>query len=178
MKKTAAGFRFLSFMLMASAFSAIAETNVYLNISDEELIRRINAITNLEQSVSNNSASITATTNTALSAGPADIGFVNQTISAGFTNANFTVTDLSAYAGTNVAMVTLQFKGIAAATVSLRTAGDTNTVDDTSINSVAIAAGSTANMTCLTDASGCVEVKATGNTSMTLIAFIRRHVFE
>ncbi len=155
--------------LCASGCAVFAGTNDYISaFTGEETDRRLGVITDF----TNNARTVV------YSGGLADVGFVNVVISPAFTNANFTTNNLSAYVGTNVAMVTIQFKGIAASTVSLRTAGNTNTVDDTSINSVAIAAGSTANMTCLTDPSGCVEVKATANTSMTLIAFIRRHVFE
>ena len=163
--------KYLSFIiLLASALSATAVTNVYLNISDNELLRRIAVITNLER--------IASATNVTYSAGPADIGFVSQTISEAFTNANFTMTDLSAYVGTNVARVTLQFYAIASSTVSIRTYGDTNTVDDTSMNSVAIYQGQTADMTVNTDSAGRIDVKATANTSMRLICFLRRHVFQ
>lgn len=151
--------------------SVQAGTNDYNSTLTGPVIeQRLSAVTNIQKSVSN----LVATG----SAGLADIGFVNQTISAAFTNANFTLTDLSSYVGTNVARVTLQFYGIAATTVSLRTYGDTNTVDDTSMNSVAIAAGSTADMTVNTDSAGRIDIKATGNTKLSLIGFIRRHVFQ
>lgn len=161
-------------ILATSVISASAVTNVYLNITDAELIRRITVITNIESTV----AVLDSATNVTFSAGLADIGFVNQMISSAFTNAAYAAVDLSAYVGTNVARVTLQFKGLAASTVSIRTYGDTNTVDDTSMNSVAIASGSTADMSVNTDSSGRIDVKATANTSMTLVCFIRRHVFK
>jgi hypothetical protein len=169
--------------LCALCCTGRAGTNDYIStFTGEETDRRLGVVIDTELIVSNLNIAVAGFTNNTKTAvysgGLADVGFINAVISAAFTNANFITNNLSAYVGTNVALVTLQFKGIAASTVSLRTAGDTNTVDDTSINSVAIAAGSTANMTCLTDSAGCVEVKATGNTSMTLINFIRRHVFE
>lgn len=169
--------RILTLCLLISVLchlSSLAATNVFLDVTGTELSRRINVIPTLESDVD----FLKSTTNVTLSAGVADVFFGAQVISAAFTNANFTLTDLSAYVGTNVARVTLQFYGNAATTVSLRTYGDTNTVDDTSMNSVAIASGSTADMTVNTDSSGRVDVKATANTSMRLICFMRRHVFN
>jgi hypothetical protein len=168
--------------LILSTFAAIScfadPTNLYLNVSDAEFVRRVNVITNLEASVSNNTAVIASITNTAYSAGPADVWFGSQVISEAFTNAAYAQSDLSAYVGTNVALVGLQFRGLTNTTVCLRTYGDTNAVDNSSMNHVAISAGATANMSCLTDAAGCVDVLATNNTSMTLIYFMRRHDFE
>jgi len=155
----------LGLSVLCPLSSVRAGTNDYQSVfTGEEADRLLGVASNLP--------------NTVLSAGLADIGFVNQVVSSSFTNAAYAPVNLSAYIGTNVARVTLQFKGLAATTVSLRPYGDTNTVDDTSMNSVAIAAGSTADMTVNTDTNGVVDVKATANTSMTLIAFIRRHVFE
>lgn len=183
MKKTA------FILALLTAISIRAETNVYLNVSDAELIRRIGVITNLEArlppvegAAATNSAAhgalVTNLQTAVYSAGLADIGFVTNQISAGFTNANFASVDLAPYVGTNQALVLMRFQAVAASTVSVRVPGDTNTVDDTSMNSVAIAAGSSAYMICDTSTNGVVEVKATANTSMNLIAFIRRHVFE
>jgi len=100
--------------------------------------------------------------------------FTNKLISSAFTNANFTATDLSPYVGTNEAVVMLQFKGLAATTVSLRTYGDTNTVDATSMNGVVIGSGDTACMIVNTDTAGVVDIKATANTSMSLVWFLRK----
>ena len=170
---------YLIISLLAICCTGRAGTNEYIQaLTGEETDRRLNLVTNIQQSVSNLQKTASFTTNVTYSGSLADVGFPNQIISAGFTNASFTLTDLSAYVGTNVALVTLQFYGIAATTVSLRTYGDTNTVDDTSMNSVVIAAGSTADMTVDTDSSGRIDVKATANTSVRLICFIRRHVFQ
>jgi len=162
--------------LCALCCASRAGTNEYIStLTGEETDRRLGVVTNTEAVVE----AITNNLKTAvLSSGLADIGFVNQTISSAFTNAAYAPVDLSADVGTNVARVTMQFKGLAATTVSIRTYGDTNTVDDTSMNSVVIAAGATANMSVNTDSSGRIDVKATANTSMTLVAFIRRHVFQ
>jgi hypothetical protein len=162
-----------------------AATNVYLEITGAELNRRLGVVTNLEvrlppveASVTNLEASVTNLKTAVLSAGLADIGFVNQTISAAFTNANFGTFDLSPYVGTNEALVVLRVLAIAASTVSIRTPGDTNNVDATSMNGVAIGAGETAAMIVKTGPTGLIDVKATANTALSLTAFIRRHVFE
>jgi len=155
-----------------------AATNVYLEITGAELNRRLGVVTNLEVRLPPVEASVTNLKTAVLSAGLADIGFVNQTISAAFTNANFGTFDLSPYVGTNEALVVLRVLAIAASTVSIRTPGDTNNVDATSMNGVAIGAGETAAMIVKTGPTGLIDVKATANTALSLTAFIRRHVFE
>ena len=152
----------LSMILLT--LSAEASTNVYLNITGAELNRRMGVVTNLETAV--------------LSAGLADIGFVDEVISASFTNANFGTFDLSPYVGANEALVVMRVEAIAASTVSIRTNGDTNNVDLTSMNGVVIGAGETAMMVVKTDSDGLIDVKATANTALRLVAFIRRHVFD
>lgn len=172
----------VSCLLMVGIMAHAATTN--LNLGHVAINTRLASVTNLQVQVTNLQVAVTnlqaQATNArtaVLGAGLADIGFTNVVISSAFTNAAYAVADLSGTVGSNVALVTLQFKGLASTTVSLRTYGDTNTVDDSSINSAAIASGSTANMTVLTDTNGCVDVRDTGNTSMNLLWFIRRHDF-
>lgn len=167
--------------------SAQGTNTVSLTISAETLEQRVNNITNLQLQVSNAVAAVSnaqlnvsnAVENiTQIASATAQIYFTNALVSAGFTNANFAEIDLSPYTGSNQVIALMRFQAVAASTVSVRVPGDTNTVDDTSMNSVAIAAGSSAYMICDTSTNGTVEVKATANTIMNMVAFIRRHVFE
>jgi hypothetical protein len=176
MKKTA-----FIICLLSSVFcplSSRSATNVFLDVTGAVLNERIAQIPLNTAAIASNTAAIASITNTAYSAGLADVGFVDQEISAAFTNANFATFDLSPYVGTNAALVVLRVQAIAASTVSIRTNGDTNNVDTTTMNGAVIGAGETATMIVKTDSAGLIDVKASGNTAMRLVAFIRRHVFD
>lgn len=164
--------------LMVLAPVAPADTNVYLNVSDTEFIRRIGAVTNLETQVGSLQSFAENAVTEVLSAGLADIGFPNATVAAAFTETTPTDIDLSAHVGANRALVLIKALANSASTVLLRTNGETADVDATSATGAALSAGQIAYMVLCTDENGIIEADVTASTDFILIAFIRQHVFE
>ena len=190
----------LTLVLIACAFAGLAGTNdYYIDMTGAEFDTQQATITNIlgqfetyGPTLTNNAAIIVTNTaalaandvlmanmtNEVLSAGISDVWFGRQTIDTNFTDTTFTDIDLSAYVGTNSAMVMIEVWASTTDTVLMRQNGASNIVDATSATGVAMTLGQIAYMWVPTDTNGVIEADVTVRTEFYLLSFIRRHDFD
>lgn len=182
MKKTIAIICLLSSVL--GPLVSPAATNAYLDITVAELNRRLSVVTNIEPIVTNLNIAVASFTNnaktTVLSAGLSDIAFVNSVVNTAFTGTDTDI-DLSGYVGTNSAVVLLRVKDNtgSANDVLFQPNGEATEVGLLDgVSGSQIDANKLAYIVVTTSSSGVIEATVDGSCHITLVAFIRRHVFD
>lgn len=173
--------------LCALCCASRAVTNEYIStLTGEETDRRLGVVTNTEVIVSNLNIVVSAFTNnlktSVYDSGMADVGFYSSLVTTGITAAALTSLNLSSYIGTNQGIAVLRIFGNTASDVRFRPPAETNSMTAQPYHEGAFGGLADANtqiyLLAITDENGIVKIYSSGSVRITIVAFIRRHVFE